>query len=878
MMSSFPTYLRNNQQPTRPIDSAFPPFKIEHKYKGVYERAGFDVFKDGTTANNNNNNQDNYSMRSSNTGNKSMHSKSQDEFKQQQHQQQYLQQQQHTYQQPKSSSSSASFSSSSNQSSSSPFSSKFNLHKSTSTVYTTNRPQEQIDASRSSSSNIRQPTPTSSSMPYQQQQNYRSVSESHLHQQPYHQQQQPSFLHQEQRSMSYGNHQQPAYAYTNHHQQQQAYAQPQQPQQQQQAYAQPQQPQQQQQPYRSIPEDSESTFDFGLPQPTTFNNSKNIKKLTLDLDNNSNSTLEAKSISDTTSTNASQNWSQADKYPQSGYQQTPTSAGSSSHSHQSKRLTGQSYSGHVHQYHQPQPPQPHRRYSPASPASAHSSGNIMSIPNSPSAYLPNHHPLKMASSPNLSLHASSGKLPASPTNPDLQGVSRDDKLSHALNQFRADVEQSHQQQQQVQQQQQQQQQQQYQRHHEPQVRQYQETYMEQPAYTSPDRQTSESPEQVYDPNKLIMPTQQSNFRNSQLSMVSSIISKGGSSSRSNSPSGGESEGDDKYDEDAEIEKELERQLMSLKMSGQDGEDGEGFTDDERKLVGAGVVPLLPSFNIQDMSEVELPVVNGHEEEVEEELTQPLSIRSKSVELAREEQEEEERSAEEEVEDESIHPLSPKTHIIDQELKNMNFEITTTDKSPSDFLNKEKFDSTPTPIIPHEPTHHIDNLPDETPLSPIIYPAGQGPCRACHLPILAGSHGSDKAIYSKSGDLSGQWHRRCFRCSHPNCNTQFTKSVAVYVLADMPYCYEHYHELNGSRCEECMIGIEGECIENELGQRWHLGCLKCWNCRGRIRGDYWVVDGEICCEEDAKILVLDREREGGGVDKMVRRRTRIFNME
>ncbi|RCK57398.1 hypothetical protein Cantr_06898 [Candida viswanathii] len=46
-MSSFPKFIRKSEQSTRGLDGAFPPFKIEHRYKSVYERAGFDVNKGG---------------------------------------------------------------------------------------------------------------------------------------------------------------------------------------------------------------------------------------------------------------------------------------------------------------------------------------------------------------------------------------------------------------------------------------------------------------------------------------------------------------------------------------------------------------------------------------------------------------------------------------------------------------------------------------------------------------------------------------------------------------------------------------------------------------------------------------------------------------
>lgn len=61
-MMSFPKFIRKSEQSTRGLDGAFPPFKIEHRYKSVYERAGFDVNRGG-----NNNNSDSKSMTSRKT-------------------------------------------------------------------------------------------------------------------------------------------------------------------------------------------------------------------------------------------------------------------------------------------------------------------------------------------------------------------------------------------------------------------------------------------------------------------------------------------------------------------------------------------------------------------------------------------------------------------------------------------------------------------------------------------------------------------------------------------------------------------------------------------------------------------------------------------
>lgn len=101
----------------------------------------------------------------------------------------------------------------------------------------------------------------------------------------------------------------------------------------------------------------------------------------------------------------------------------------------------------------------------------------------------------------------------------------------------------------------------------------------------------------------------------------------------------------------------------------------------------------------------------------------------------------------------------------------------------------------------------------------IYPPGEGPCRKCHGEIRG------KKVFSRdfTEELSGQWHRDCFRCI--KCDLKFSKSVPCYILNDNPYCQIHYHEENKSICQICKEFIEGECLQNGKLEKFHVGCLK-----------------------------------------------------
>ncbi|KAH3687431.1 hypothetical protein WICPIJ_001582 [Wickerhamomyces pijperi] len=153
------------------------------------------------------------------------------------------------------------------------------------------------------------------------------------------------------------------------------------------------------------------------------------------------------------------------------------------------------------------------------------------------------------------------------------------------------------------------------------------------------------------------------------------------------------------------------------------------------------------------------------------------------------------------------------------------------------------------------------------------PPGEGPCRTCGLDI------ETKPIYSKSGELSGQWHRSCFHCT--TCQKLFTREMPCFVHEDLPYCEQHYHEVNNSICKICNFGIIGECMEDDFGTRYHVDCLRCVRCEERIlSGGYVCIDEKVYCEKCAddvqNLLRLNPQlQEDGKETKVERRRTRLF---
>lgn len=162
-------------------------------------------------------------------------------------------------------------------------------------------------------------------------------------------------------------------------------------------------------------------------------------------------------------------------------------------------------------------------------------------------------------------------------------------------------------------------------------------------------------------------------------------------------------------------------------------------------------------------------------------------------------------------------------------------------------------------------------PAEPPVPVFKYPPGEGPCRACGLEVTS------RRIYSKkANELSGQWHRPCFKCI--KCELTFSKKVVCYILDDEPYCQRHFHETNNSICRICQGFIEGKCLENDRDERFHVDCLKCFRCGEFICEDYFLFNNELplCANHDIEALKLESFGNMGQNNTVSKRRTRIIN--
>lgn len=147
---------------------------------------------------------------------------------------------------------------------------------------------------------------------------------------------------------------------------------------------------------------------------------------------------------------------------------------------------------------------------------------------------------------------------------------------------------------------------------------------------------------------------------------------------------------------------------------------------------------------------------------------------------------------------------------------------------------------------------------------------KGNCKGCTKPITG------KSISSADGRLTGRYHKECFACT--TCLEPF-KTSTFYVINDAPYCSWHYHKLNGSVCDTCDKGIEGQYLESERKKKFHPDCLTCADCKRTLRHDYFEENGHVYCERDAFRRAQRRQYLGpnSGTSRMERRTTRLMMM-
>ncbi|TQS36381.1 hypothetical protein Golomagni_03175 [Golovinomyces magnicellulatus] len=174
-----------------------------------------------------------------------------------------------------------------------------------------------------------------------------------------------------------------------------------------------------------------------------------------------------------------------------------------------------------------------------------------------------------------------------------------------------------------------------------------------------------------------------------------------------------------------------------------------------------------------------------------------------------------------------------------------------DKIPNQqlILNPKTIPILSPPISPTRPDPRI-NVPPFQPStkthstpSPVVGKprAHKSKCKKCGENIYG------KSVSSSGGLLTGRYHKECFVCR--NCQKPF-KTATFYVIDNAPYCEIHYHQLNGSICSKCDMGIEGQYVESEYGQKLHPQCLRCSDCNCILRNDYFEINGRVYCEYDA----------------------------
>lgn len=155
----------------------------------------------------------------------------------------------------------------------------------------------------------------------------------------------------------------------------------------------------------------------------------------------------------------------------------------------------------------------------------------------------------------------------------------------------------------------------------------------------------------------------------------------------------------------------------------------------------------------------------------------------------------------------------------------------------------------TPVTPQDPAQvnvsPSSRMADPSPQQQDVHrpkTANKGNCRGCTEPIIG------KSVKDSSGRLTGRYHKHCFVCR--TCADPFP-TAEFYVFENSPYCEQHYHKLNGSLCNSCNRGIEGQYLETDLRQKFHPRCFTCTTCRIVLRDGYFEVAGRRYCDRHAQ---------------------------
>lgn len=134
------------------------------------------------------------------------------------------------------------------------------------------------------------------------------------------------------------------------------------------------------------------------------------------------------------------------------------------------------------------------------------------------------------------------------------------------------------------------------------------------------------------------------------------------------------------------------------------------------------------------------------------------------------------------------------------------------------------------------------------------------CRGCNKLI------EGKSVKAADGRLTGRWHKACFTCKA--CEQPFT-TADFYVINNHPYCEQHYHEKNGSLCQGCHRGIEGQYLETtssstfrSVENKFHPRCFTCHDCRQVLAEDYFEIGGSVYCERHALSAMRGQVRMAG----------------
>jgi len=116
-----------------------------------------------------------------------------------------------------------------------------------------------------------------------------------------------------------------------------------------------------------------------------------------------------------------------------------------------------------------------------------------------------------------------------------------------------------------------------------------------------------------------------------------------------------------------------------------------------------------------------------------------------------------------------------------------------------------------------------------------------PCGKCGKSL---AEGGGEVLIVNSG---AKYHASCFVCA--KCNKPFEVNAHYWTHERAIYCFEHYLQVNGKKCDGCGQVIKGDQIIFANNTTWHNECFVCTTCKNPFHAEYTMHQQRPYCKQD-----------------------------